>query len=54
LNTNTAKAFHLDAGEDAKALADDKDDEQQEYDNEYRNEYNKNPMPDDIKKDADK
>ena len=46
------KAFHLDAGEHAKALPDDDDDtDQQEYNNEYRNKYNKNPMPDDIKKD---
>ncbi|SGY92835.1 Putative uncharacterized protein [Moritella viscosa] len=46
------KKLHLDAGENAKALADD--DEQQEYNNEYRNEYDKNPMPDDDKKDTDK
>lgn len=48
------KSLHLDAGAHAKALKDDKDDAQQEYDNEYHNEYSKNPMPDDIKKDADK
>ena len=47
------KAFHLDAGEHAKALPDDED-EQQEYNNEYHNEYTKNPMPDDVKKDAEK
>lgn len=46
------KAFHLDAGEHAKALADD-DNEQQEYSNEYKNEYDKNPMPDDVKKDQE-
>ncbi|GIC76009.1 DUF2897 family protein [Moritella sp. F3] len=46
------KAFNLDAGEHAKALADD-DNEQQEYSNEYKNEYDKNPMPDDVKKDQE-
>jgi len=46
------KSLHLDAGQHAKALPDD--DDQQEYNNEYRNEYDKNPMPDEIKKDAEK
>lgn len=46
------KAFHLDAGEHAKALPDDDQDPEQEYSNEYQNEYGKNPMPDeDVKKD---
>ncbi|QFI36485.1 DUF2897 family protein [Moritella marina ATCC 15381] len=43
------KAFNLDAGEHAKALPDD-DNEQQAYSNEYKNEYGKNPMPDDVQK----
>ncbi len=47
------KSLHLDAGENAKALADD-DEQQQEYNNEYCNEYDKNPMPDGDKKDTDK
>jgi len=47
------KAFHLDAGEHAKPLSDNED-EQQEYDNEYHNEYNKNPMPDNENKDTNK
>ncbi|QUM79572.1 DUF2897 family protein [Moritella sp. 5] len=47
------KSLHLDAGENAKALADDED-ELQEYNNEYRNEYDKKPMPDNDKKDTDK
>jgi len=46
------KSLHLDAGEHAKALPDD--DDEQEYNNEYRNEYDKNPMPDEVKKDSDK
>ncbi len=47
------KSLHLDAGENAKALADDEND-QQEYNNEYHNEYDKNPMPSDEKKGSDK
>ena len=49
------KAFHLDAGEHAKPLPDN-DDDQKEYHNEYKNEYDKNPMPDEeeVKKDQEK
>ena len=48
------KAFHLDAGEHAKAPPDDDQEQAQEYNNEYHNEYGKSPMPDDVKKDDGK